>query len=41
MWTADNRPRYNRDALSERLDRCGMGAIEPLIGKRFPINGVM
>ena len=27
MWTADNRPRYNRDKLrSERPDRCGMGA---------------
>ena len=29
MWTADNRPRYNRvgrTALSERPDRCGMGA---------------
>ena len=29
MWTADNRPRYNRDGQlrgSERPDRCGMGS---------------
>ena len=55
MWTADNRQalQSRQTALSERPDRCGMGAYEPLIppgkpggGKRRVairevINGVM